>query len=653
MLLRLLRTHLRPYTGLLVCVLVLQFAEVMASLYLPTLNADIIDKGVATGDTGYIWRMGAFMLGVSLAQGVCSVAATYLAARAAMSMGRDLRGEVFDRVSGFSEREISAFGAGSLITRNTNDVQQVQMLVMMSATMLVTAPFMAVGGIVMAVTRAPGLSWLIGVSVPILLVAVGLIVSRMLPLFRSYQDKLDAINRVMREQLTGIRVIRAFVREQAETERFEDANTDIARVGERVGQLFVLLFPLVMLVLDVTIVGVIWFGGHQVGDGDVEVGTLIAFMSYLMQILMGIVMASFMTIMIPRAAVCAERISEVLATPPTITSSPDAVDTFPAPGKVEMRDVTFVYPDADARVLAEVSFTVQPGTTTAIVGSTASGKSTVVRLLARLLQASSGQVLIGGTDVREADPEALWSQMGLVPQQPFLFAGTVASNLRLGREEATDDELWEALEVAQAKDFVSKMDGGLEAPIAQGGTNVSGGQRQRLAIARALVRRPDILIFDDSFSALDVSIQAGVINLLDELRATMGLSYLFVAHDLSVVRHIADRVAVMYLGRIVEIGDVDTIFEAPAHPYTQALLSAIPIPDPAKERGRSRIVLEGDLPSPANPPSGCRFRTRCPKFVTGLTDDERSACLGAMPEFRSQGEDHDVACYYPERTAVF
>ena len=551
MLLRLLRTHLRPYTGLLVCVLVLQFAEVMASLYLPTLNADIIDKGVATGDSGYIWRMGAFMLGVSLAQGVCSVAATYLAARAAMSMGRDLRGEVFDRVSGFSEREISAFGAGSLITRNTNDVQQVQMLVMMSATMLVTAPFMAVGGIVMAVTRAPGLSWLIGVSVPVLLVAVGLIVGRMLPLFRSYQDKLDAINRVMREQLTGIRVIRAFVREQAETERFEDANTDIARVGERVGQLFVLLFPLVMLVLDVTIVGVIWFGGHRVGDGDVEVGTLIAFMSYLMQILMGIVMASFMTIMIPRAAVCAERISEVLATSPTITSSPDAVDTFPAPGTVEMRDVTFVYPDADARILAEVSFTVQPGTTTAIVGSTASGKSTVVRLLARLLEASSGQVLIGGTDVREADPEALWSQMGLVPQHPFLFAGTVASNLRLGREEATDDELWQALEVAQAKDFVSKMDGGLEASIAQGGTNVSGGQRQRLAIARALVRRPDILVFDDSFSALDVSTDARLREAMGP--ATAGITKVIVAQRVSTIVE-ADQILVLDGGHLVGSG---------------------------------------------------------------------------------------------------
>ena len=551
MLVRLLRRHLRPYTGLLLCVLVLQFAQVMASLYLPTLNADIIDKGVATGDTGYIWRMGAFMLVVSVGQGVCSVAATYLAARSAMSMGRDLRGEVFERVSGFSEREITAFGAGSLITRNTNDVQQVQMLVMMGCTMLVTAPVMAVGGIIMAITRAPSLSWLIGVSVPVLLVAVGLIVGRMLPLFRSYQDKLDAINRVMREQLTGIRVIRAFVREQAETRRFGDANTDIARVGERVGQLFVLLFPLVMLVLDVTIVGVIWFGGHQVGDGDVEVGTLIAFMSYLMQILMGIVMASFMTIMIPRAAVCAERISEVLATPPTITSSPDAVDTFPAPGTVEMRDVTFVYPDADARVLAEVSFTVQPGTTTAIVGSTASGKSTVVRLLARLLEASSGQVLIGGTDVRQADPEALWSQMGLVPQQPFLFAGTVASNLRLGREEATDDELWKALEVAQAKDFVSAMDGGLEAAIAQGGTNVSGGQRQRLAIARALVRRPDILIFDDSFSALDVSTDARLREAMGP--ATAGITKVIVAQRVSTITE-ADQILVLDGGHLVGSG---------------------------------------------------------------------------------------------------
>jgi len=532
-------------------VLVLQFAQVMASLYLPTLNADIIDEGVATGDTGYIWRMGAFMLAVSVGQGVCSVAATYLAARSAMSMGRDLRGEVFERVSGFSEREITAFGAGSLITRNTNDVQQVQMLVMMGATMLVTAPVMAVGGIIMAITRAPGLSWLVGVSVPVLLVAVGLIVGRMLPLFRSYQDRLDAINRVMREQLTGIRVIRAFVREQAERQRFEGANTDIARVGEGVGRLFVLLFPLVMLVLDVTIVGVIWFGGHRVGDGEVEVGTLVAFMSYLMQILMGIVMASFMTIMIPRAAVCAERISEVLATAPAIVSAPGAVTSFPAPGRVEMRDVTFVYEGADARVLAEVSFTVAPGSTTAIVGSTASGKSTIVRLLARLLEASSGQVLVGGVDVREADPEALWAQLGLVPQAPFLFAGTVASNLRLGRQEATDDELWKALEVAQAAGFVSEMEGGLEAAIAQGGTNVSGGQRQRLAIARALVRRPSILIFDDSFSALDVSTDARLREAMGP--ATAGITKIVVAQRVSTITG-ADQILVLDDGHLVGSG---------------------------------------------------------------------------------------------------
>ena len=551
MLAKLVTRHLRAYRLHVAVIIVMQVCAQIAALSLPTINADIINKGVVTADTGYVTTHSLFMLAIALGQTICQVIAVYLAAQVAMGTGRDIRDAIFTRTLDFSAREINKFGAPSLITRTTNDVQQVQMLVMMSATMLVTAPVMAVGGIVMAVTRAPGLSWLIGLSVPVLLVAVGIIVSRMLPLFRSYQDKLDAINRVMREQLTGIRVIRAFVREEAETERFGDANTDIARVGERVGQLFVLLFPLVMLVLDVTIVGVIWFGGHQVGDGDVEVGTLIAFMSYLMQILMGIVMASFMTIMIPRAAVCAERISEVLATPPTITSSPDAVDTFPAPGTVEMRDVTFVYPDADARVLAEVSFTVQPGTTTAIVGSTASGKSTVVRLLARLLQASSGQVLIGGTDVREADPESLWAQMGLVPQQPFLFAGTVASNLRLGREEATDDELWKALEVAQAKDFVSAMDGGLEAAIAQGGTNVSGGQRQRLAIARALVRRPDILIFDDSFSALDVSTDARLREAMGP--ATAGITKVIVAQRVSTIVE-ADQILVLDGGHLVGSG---------------------------------------------------------------------------------------------------
>ena len=559
MLVRLLRARLRPYTWLLVGVVVLQFAQVMASLYLPTLNADIIDKGVATGDTGYIWRTGAFMLAVSALQGVCSVLATYLAARASMGMGRDLRGAVFERVSGFSERETTRFGAGSLITRNTNDVQQVQMLVMTSCTIAVTAPIMAIGGIIMAVSKAPALSWLIAASVPLLLVVVALIVGRMVPLFRSYQDKLDGINRVMREQLAGIRVIRAFVRERAETDRFEEANSSITRVSERVGQLFVLLFPLVMLMLDVTIVGVIWFGGHRVGDGDVEVGTLIAFMAYLMQILMGIVMASFMTIMIPRAAVCAERISEVLATPPTITAPAGATTAFPSPGSVEMRNVGFTYPDADERVLEGVGFTAAPGTTTAIVGSTASGKSTVVRLLARLLDASEGQVLIGGTDVREADPEALWAQIGLVPQHPFLFAGTVASNLRLGREDATDEELWEALGVAQAEDFVSEMDGGLDAAIAQGGTNVSGGQRQRLAIARALVRRPSVLIFDDSFSALDVATDARLRAALGP--ATAGTTKIVIASRVSTIVD-ADQILVLDAGRLVASGTHEQLLAA-------------------------------------------------------------------------------------------
>lgn len=551
MLIQLLRTHLRPYYGLLACVLVLEFAQVMASLYLPTLNADIINRGVAAGDTDHIWRTGGLMLAVSAAQGACTMLATYLAARSAMGLGRDLRAKIFHRVGSFSEREVSSFGAGSLITRNTNDVQQIQMLVLMGCTMLVMAPIMAVGGIIMAVTRAPGLAWLIAVSVPVLLVIVGLIVRRMVPLFRSYQDRLDGINRVLREQLTGIRVVRAFVRERAEAERFAVVNHDMAWVGERVGRLFITLFPLVMLVLDVTIVGVIWYGGHRVGSGEVEVGTLIAFMAYLMQILMGIVMASFMTMMIPRAAVCAERISEVLAVDPSLTVAEGATTSFPEPGGVELRDVTFSYPGAEAAVLTGVSFRVAPGSTTAIVGSTGSGKSTLVSLLARLVDATDGEVLMGGVDVRRAEPEALWATLGLVPQKPFLFAGTVATNLRLGREEATDDELWAALEVAQARDFVEGMDGGLEAAIAQGGTNVSGGQRQRLAIARALARRPDILIFDDSFSALDVATDARLRAALAP--ATAGVTKIVVAQRISTVTD-ADQILVLDGGRLVGTG---------------------------------------------------------------------------------------------------
>ena len=571
MLVSLLRTYLRPYRALLAGVLVLQVTQVMASLYLPNLNADIIDTGVAQGDTGYIWRTGGLMLGVSVLQGACTVAATWLAARSALGMGRDLRALIFRRVGGFSEREVSSFGAGSLITRATNDVQQIQMLVLMSCTMLVTAPLLAVGGVVMAVTHAPSLSWLIGAAVPVLIVVVGLTVRRMVPLFRAFQERLDSINRVLREQLTGIRVVRAFVREEAETERFETANRDISRVGERVGRLFVFLFPAAMLVLDVTMVGVIWFGGHQVGAGDVEVGTLVAFMTYLMQILMGIVMASFMMMMIPRAAVCAERISEVLATDPSLAVDADPVSDFPRPGEVEMRHVRMTYPGAEEPALDGISFTARPGQTVAVVGSTGSGKTTLINLIPRLLEVSGGAVLVGGVDVRRAEPEALWSQLGLVPQKPFLFAGTVASNLRLGREEATDAELWQALELAQARGFVTEMDGGLEAPIAQGGTNVSGGQRQRLAIARALVRRPAVLVFDDSFSALDVATDARLRAAL--WPATEGITKIVVAQRVSTITG-ADLILVLDEGRLTAAGTHEELLEA-SRTYREIVISQL------------------------------------------------------------------------------
>ena len=505
---KLLIRYLKRYRWLLAGVLLFQFASAMASLYLPSLNADIINKGVATGNTNYIWATGMVMLGISLGQIACSILATYFAADAAMQMGRDIRDSVFERVSGFSEREVSQFGPGSLITRNTNDVQQVQMLAMMGATMFVTAPLLAIGGIIMALRQDVGLSWLIAVAVPVLLVMAGLIIGRMVPLFRGYQKKLDSVNRIMREQLTGIRVVRAFVREDIEAARFRGANRDIMVIGRKVGELFVLLFPLAMLVLNVTVVGVIWFGGIRVDHGDIQVGTLFAFMAYIMQILMGVLMASFMTIMIPRAAVSAERITEVLSSESTLVRPTDAVTVFPTPGSVEFRDVAFTYPGAQHPVISGITFAAAPGDTVAVVGSTGAGKTTVVSLIPRLFDVTGGTVLVGGVDVRRSDLDLLWNSIGLVPQRPFLFSGTVESNLRFGRENATDDELWRALEIAQASDFVRAMDGGLAARISQGGTNVSGGQRQRLAIARAIVHAPAVLVFDDSFSALDLTTDA-------------------------------------------------------------------------------------------------------------------------------------------------
>ncbi|WP_020096933.1 ABC transporter ATP-binding protein [Microbacterium sp. 11MF] len=543
--------YLRTYRWLLIGVLLFQFASAMAALYLPRLNADIIDKGVTQGDVGYIWSHGVLMLVIALGQIVASIVATFFAARAAMAVGRDIRRDIFDRVSGFSEREVTQFGAGSLITRNTNDVQQVQMLAMMGATMLVTAPLLAIGGIVMALQQDVGLSWLIGVSVPALLVIGVLIISRMVPLFRSYQKKLDAVNRILREQLTGVRVVRAFVREPIEEERFRGANTDILVVGRKVGSLFVLMFPLAMLVLNITVVGVIWFGGIEVNEGSVQIGTLFAFMQYIGQILMGVLMATFMTIMIPRAAVSADRIGEVLAVEGGLARPEKPVREFPRPGAVEFDDVAFTYPGADAPVLEGLTFAAAPGETVAVVGSTGAGKTTLVSLIPRLFDVTGGSVRVAGVDVREADLDELWKGIGLVPQRPFLFTGTIASNLRFGREDATDEELWHALEIAQGRDFVEEMDGGLDARISQGGTNVSGGQRQRLSIARAIVHRPDVLVFDDSFSALDLSTDARLRQAL--WRELPEVTKIVVAQRVSTITD-ADRIVVLDAGRMVGVG---------------------------------------------------------------------------------------------------
>ncbi|WP_217180635.1 ABC transporter ATP-binding protein [Streptomyces sp. AC495_CC817] len=555
---KILLRYLSRYRWLLVGVLVFQFASALASLYLPTLNKDLIDKGVAQGDTEYIWRTGVFMLVVSLGQIVASVIATYFAARAAMSAGRDIRADVFARVSGFSEREVSQFGAGSLITRNTNDVQQVQMLAMMGATMFVTAPLLAIGGIIMAVVTNVGLSWLIAVSVPVLLIVAALIIGRMVPLFRSYQKKLDGVNRVMREQLTGVRVVRAFVRERIEEERFREANTDIMVVGRKVGSLFVLLFPVFMLILNVTVVAVIWFGGIEVNNGSVEIGTLFAFMQYIGQIMMGVIMSSFMAMMIPRAAVSAERVGEVLEAESSMVRPENGTIDFPAPGAVAFDDVEFTYPGADSPVLHGISFGAQPGETVAIVGSTGAGKTTLVSLIPRLFDVTGGSVSVGGTDVRDADVEALWDSIGLVPQRPFLFTGTVASNLRYGREDATDEELWRALEIAQGRDFVEEMPDGLESRIAQGGTNVSGGQRQRLAIARAIVHQPQILVFDDSFSALDLTTDARLRQAL--WRELPHVTKIVVAQRVSTITD-ADRIVVLEGGTMVGVGTHEELLE--------------------------------------------------------------------------------------------
>lgn len=556
MLLRLLLTHVRPYRRWVLAVVLLQFLGTVASLWLPSLNADIIDDGVVPGDVGHIWSLGAIMLLVALAQTACTIVAVFFSARVAMGFGRDLRSAVFARVSRFSAREIQQFGAPSLITRTTNDVQQVQNVVLMAGTTMVTAPIMMVGGVVMAVREDVGLSWLVAVVVPVMAAMVGFVVTRMIPGFRRMQSRIDEVNRLLREQITGVRVVRAFVRERHEEERFEVANAELTQVSVTAGRWMASMFPIVMLVSNVATVGVIWFGGHRVESGAMEVGAITAYISYVMLIVMSVMMATFMFMMLPRAAVCAERITEVIDTDSSVVPSATGVMTFPTPGRVEIDRVTFAYPGAAEPVLRDVTLEVGPGETLAVIGSTGSGKTTLINLVPRLFDVSDGSVRVGGVDVRDLDEETLWGHLGLVPQKAFLFTGTVADNLRYGLPGATEDEMWAALEVAQARDFVEAMPGGLDAPISQGGTNVSGGQRQRLAIARAVIRRPAVYLFDDAFSALDVATDARLRAALAPV--TRESSVVVVAQRVATVRG-ADRIAVLESGRVVGLGTHDEL----------------------------------------------------------------------------------------------
>lgn len=551
MLIRLLRSHLRPYRRQLLWVVVLQALQATAGLYLPRLNARIIDQGVATGDTGYIWRTGGIMLAATLAQISLSIVAVYIGSKVAMAFGRDVRKDLFDRVTDFSAREVATLGAPSLITRITNDVQQVQMLVQMGLTMLIAAPITAVGGIIMALREDVGLSWLLFVSIPVLLLIVGNIIRQMVPEFQRMQDRIDNLNRVLREQITGMRVVRAFVREPNEAVRFAAANDDVTESALKSGRLMSFMFPTAVVMTNVASVAVVWFGSNRISTGDMQVGAMVAYISYLVQILMSVMMATFIGSLWPRASVSADRIEEVLDTASSVVVPEQPVTSTPLHATVQFVGASFGYPGAESDVLHEITFTCLPGQTTAIIGSTGSGKTTLLGLVPRLFDATSGAVLVNGVDVRDLDPVVLGESIGLVPQKPYLFSGTVASNLRYGRPDATDEEMWHALEVAQAADFVRAMPGGLETPIVQGGSNVSGGQRQRLAIARALVRRPQIYLFDDSFSALDVATDA-------RLRAalkpeTKDAAVLLVGQRVATISQ-ADQILVLEDGRLVGVG---------------------------------------------------------------------------------------------------
>jgi ATP-binding cassette subfamily B multidrug efflux pump len=571
LLIRLLRDYLRPYRKPLSLVLLLQLAQTLATLYLPTLNADIIDRGVIFHNTHYILKTGGLMLAITLVQIGCAVTAVYFGAKVAMALGRDVRQGVFSRVQQFSDRDVHHFGTPSLITRTTNDVQQVQMLSIMTFTLLVSAPIMCIGGIILALNQDVKLSSLLLVAVPLLGVIVLLIISRMRPLFRLMQERIDSINRVLREQIAGVRVIRAFVRDPQEKERFGAASTELFDVSLGAGKLMALMFPSVMLVLNLSTTAVVWFGGHLIASGSMQIGSLTAFITYLAQILMSVMMATFMFMMVPRAEVSAERIMEVIDTEPSLAPPLAALPGGSQPGRLELRDVEFRYPGAEQPVLHDISITALPGRTTAIIGGTGSGKTTLVNLIPRLIDVTSGSIQVGGVDVRELDPAALSAAIGLVPQKPYLFSGTVASNLRYGNQAATDEELWQALEIAQARDFVARMPDGLNSKIAQGGTNVSGGQRQRLAIARALVHKPQIYVFDDSFSALDYATDA-------RLRAALatevtGATVIIVAQRVSTIRQ-ADQIVVLDAGRVVATGSHSELMDT-SETYREIVLSQL------------------------------------------------------------------------------
>ncbi len=559
MLIRLLRTFLARYRKLLIIVVALQAAQTIAALFLPTLNADIIDRGVATGDTGYIWSHGLIMLLVSLAQIVFAVFAIYFGSKVAMAFGRDLRSALFHQVTEFSAREVTKFGPPSLITRVTNDVQQVQILVQMTCTLLIAAPITAAGGLIMALRLDAGLTLILAVGIPLLVISLGSIIKRMVPTFRRMQERIDDLNRVLREQITGIRVVRAFVREPFETDRFGASNGRLTSVALRGGRLMGLMFPTVFLIVNSSSVAAIYFGAGRVNSGELKVGALIAFLSYLLQILMSVMLATYMAALVPRASVSAERIQEVLDTPSSVADADSPTHTLPELASVEFRSAGFQYPGAEHPVLANVSFRCEAGQTTAIIGSTGSGKTTLISLAARLFDVTSGAVLINGVDVRELATDALWQRIGLMPQRPYLFGGTVASNLRYGKPDATDAELWQALEIAQAADFVREMADGLDARISQGGSNVSGGQRQRLAIARALVRKPAIFLFDDSLSALDMATDA-------RLRAalvphTRDAAVLIVSQRVTSIKH-ANQILVLEDGEQVGLGTHAELLEA-------------------------------------------------------------------------------------------